>query len=393
MKKIIYVGQFTDASGYGSAARKYLRLLDKYLDINQYELKVYNSSYEGNNFSSKEDYKLFQKYELKLQDLDNYISKKDYTAIFHLLPWFALKDNKEHKNKTIQQNAKQNISISYWETDKLPKEWIEIYNSNIYDKIIVACDWNKQVYSKDIKKSIHTIPIPIIFKEITKHNKDIFTIFSLSQWIPRKGFDILIKAFYHEFYNNDDVKLFIKTYRHEAIGANIENEKSIIFQQALELKNSVSHYFYDPKCKLEIKTGIVSSEEIESYYGSSDIFCLISRGEGFSIPLAEAAIRGIPTISTKFGGHIDFLDKENNFFIDCDYEPLENVSKGNLFSSLEMNQIEPKINSLKKELRNAYNIWKEDKHKLSIMGINSKKYALEYFNEKKIFNNFMDVIC
>ena len=41
MKKIIYCGQFTDASGYASAARKYLRLLDKYLDTSKYELKVF----------------------------------------------------------------------------------------------------------------------------------------------------------------------------------------------------------------------------------------------------------------------------------------------------------------------------------------------------------------
>ena len=184
-----------------------------------------------------------------------------------------------------------------------------------------------------------------------------------------------------------------KTYRNESHGANLENEKKFIFEQAQRLKNCVSHYSYDPKCKLEIKTGVVPAEELELYYNAADIFCLASRGEGFSIPLAEAAIRGIPTVSTKMGGHIDFLDKKNNFFIDCEYEPLERTGKDNLFSSLEMNQIEPRINSLKKELRKAYNIWKEDKNKLFTMGINSKKYASEYFDEKKIFNNFMDIIC
>ena len=87
MKKIIYCGQFTDASGYASAARKYLRLLDKYLDNSKYELKVYNSSYEEKINCSDNDLQLINKYLLNNKDFEKYISKKDYTAIFHLLPW------------------------------------------------------------------------------------------------------------------------------------------------------------------------------------------------------------------------------------------------------------------------------------------------------------------
>lgn len=222
----------------------------------------------------------------------------------------------------------------------------------------------------------------------------IFLLFFLyHNGYQEKGFDILIKAFYNEFYNDENVKLFIKTYRAEVSGANEESEKNIIFQQALELKNSISHYTEKPKCKLEIKTGFVTTEELNSYYSNADIFCLLSRGEGFSIPMAEAAVSGIPVISPSIGGHTDFLDKENNLFVDCESIPLENAGNSNLFSSLEMNQVESNINSVKKQLRIAYNIWKQDKNKLLSMGENSKKYALKYFDEKEIFNKFMDIIC
>jgi glycosyltransferase involved in cell wall biosynthesis len=393
MKKIIYVGQFTDASGYGSAARKYLQLLDKYLDKSLYDLKVFNSSFERQIFCSKEELDLFKKYELKINDLNDYICNNDYTAVFHLLPWYVLKDfDEKHKNRIIQEKAKESISISYWEFDRLPAQWRDIYNSNIYDKVIVACDWNKQIYSKDINKPLHIVPIPIKNKTINKINNEIFTIFSLSQWMPRKGFDILIKAFYSEFYNNEDVKLFIKTYRSEVTNSNLEDEKNIVFQQALELKSSISHYNNNPKCKLEIKTGVVSQEEIESYYSKADIFCLLSRGEGFSIPMAEAAVRGIPVLSPSIGGHIDFLDATNNFFIDCEHVPLEYGGNNSLFSSLEMNQIEPKINSVKKQLRKVYNIWKEDKNKLLKIGEQSKMYALNYFDEKNLYNKLIKAI-
>lgn len=392
MKKIIYCGQFTDASGYASAARKYLRLLDKYLDTSKYELKVYNSSYEGKINCSKNDLELINKYLLHNKDVDKYISSKDYTAIFHLLPWDAFLKQEEHfKNKIIFSNAKKTINMSYWETDRIPKAWREIFENN-YHKIILACEWNKEIYSKDCKQNISVIPVPIYERSITKNKNDIFTIFSLSQWIPRKGFDILIKAFYQEFYHNDDAKLFIKTYRGEASGGNIEEEKNAIFNSALSLKNSVVDYTNNPKCKLEIKTGIVSDEELSSYYSNADVFCLVSRGEGFSIPIAEAVINSIPTITPNIGGHLDFLDKNNNFFVDSQYLPIDNISKGHFYSSLEMNMIEPNIVSLKKQLREAYNIWKFNNNKLILMGENSKQYALKYFDEKEIYNKFIKAI-
>lgn len=392
MKKIIYCGQFTDASGYASAARKYLRLLDKYLDKSEYELKVYNSSYEGKINCSNGDLELINKYLLDNKDIQKYVSGKDYTAIFHLLPWDAfLKQQEIYKNKIIFSNAKKTINMSYWETDRIPEAWREIFKEN-YDQIILACEWNKEIYSKDCKQPIDIIPVPIYPKNIIKNKNDIFTIFSLSQWIPRKGFDILIKAFYQEFYYNEDAKLFIKTYRGEASGGNLEEEKDAIFRAALSLKNSIVDYTNDPKCKLEIKTGIVSDEELSSYYSKADVFCLVSRGEGFSIPLAEAAMNSIPTISPNIGGHLDFLDKENNFFVDSRYVPLDNVSKGHFYSSLEMNMIESNVTSLRNRLREAYNLWKNNNDKLLLMGKNSKEFAIKYFDEKEIFNKFISLI-
>jgi len=393
MKKIIYVGQFTDASGYGSAARKYLRLLDKYLDINQYELKVYNSSYEGKDSISDKDLKILNKYILNNDQIIDYISKKDYIALFHLLPWdtVLIQDDK-YKNKSIRENARVNINLSYWEADRLPEYWRDIFANQIYDKLILGSSWNKLVYEKDVSIPIDIIPVPISVPEIVIKPTDIFTIFSLSQWQPRKGFDILIKAFYQEFFNQDDVKLFIKTYKNEAFAKNVKNDKEEILKEALQYKNSVNHYSEKPKCKLEIKTGIVDYEELLSYYSNASIFCLASKGEGFSIPSAEAALYGLPTITADIGGHTDFLDKDNNFFFNVEPQPVENMFVSPLYSSIEMNFLSPNIFSLRKQLRKSYNIWKEDKNKLLEMGKNSRNYALKYFDEKEIFNKLMNCI-
>jgi glycosyltransferase involved in cell wall biosynthesis len=389
MEKFIYIAQFTDASGYANAARKYLYLLDKYLDKSNYELRVYNSSYESKNSCSHEEMNLIKKYELSSNEVEAYVTNNTYKAIFHLLPHGAFDTSGNHKNTLIYKYAKEKINICYWETDRIPLEWRKIFANKVYDKLVLASQWNKETFSKDCALPIHIVPVPVISSGSNKKISEIFNIFSLSQWIPRKGFDILIRAFYLEFFENEDVKLFIKTYRDEARGTNPEGEKNIIFQQAKEYKAAVCHYDKQPRCRLEIKTGVEAPDLIERYYDSADIFALVSRGEGFSIPLAEAVMRGIPTISPNLGGHIDFLEKESNFFVSAEYTPLANASGGSLFSSIEMNSVEANLNSLRACLRESYNLWKNEKQALLEMGEKARRFAGAYFDEKTIFLNFL----
>mgnify|MGYP003641973273 CR=1 FL=1 len=43
MKKIVYCGQFMDLSGYGIAARKYLKILDPVVQKNNINFKIYST--------------------------------------------------------------------------------------------------------------------------------------------------------------------------------------------------------------------------------------------------------------------------------------------------------------------------------------------------------------
>jgi hypothetical protein len=181
MKNIIYCCQFTDASGYGSAARKYLSILDKYLDKVNYNLKIYNSSYESKISCSEDELEILKKYELKNDDVDEFIKNNSYHAIFHLLPHDAFIDIKDKfLNKKIYENAKSKTSIFYWEADRLPLAWRKIFKENMYDKVIAGCEWNKEIFLKDISVPVEVIPIPFKEKKINKIKKDTFNIFSLS---------------------------------------------------------------------------------------------------------------------------------------------------------------------------------------------------------------------
>lgn len=391
MKNILYVGQLTDASGYGNAARKYLSVLDKY-NNNNFNIKAYNSSYERANFASYEENKMLNKYLLNNEEIISFINNNDYTVLFHLLPTDCFLDTELYKNFLIYKKASKRINLSYWESDSLPKDWKDIFKNNVYDHAILACQWNKEIYSKDSSTPITVIPIPKENKELVKNKNDIFTIFSMSQWQYRKGFDILIKAYYQEFFHQNDVKLFIKTYRAEA-GHNVDvnYQKQAIFAEATAYKSSIVHYEQNPQCKLEILTGIVPSEQIENLYKNADVFCLPTRGEGFGLTIADAAIYGIPCIVPNKGGHIDFLHSEGNYFIDSYYRPLENMFFKH-FSSKEMNFIETDILSLRKSLRLAYETWKNKPSELLKMGEKNKIFAKEYLSEKRVFDELLKVL-
>lgn len=383
-KTIIYCGQLTDASGYGNAARSTLLTLDKYLDFSKYNLKVISISFEKSNFASDKENTIINKYLIEQQDLTEQ-DKETGVLIFHLTPDLIL-----HVNENIKQ-IKNKINWSYWETDKLPHQFINAINNN-FKKVFVSSKFNLDVYKKDIKVPVELIYTPNNNEELElqkPQDNDIFTIFSLSQWIYKKGFDILIKAYFQEFFNEKDVKLVIKTYRGEIFN-NKEIEKNIIIEEARSYKDSVCHYTQIPKCKLEIITGVIPKQDIQNLYKNADVFCLPTRGEGYGLTILDALQKNINCIVPESGGHIDFCS-ENTFKIKCYKKPIEKT-QDKLFSSVEMNFFEPDILDLRKQLRLCYNLFKEDKIKFYLLASKNKDFASNKTNNNEIFNSLMSKI-
>lgn len=388
MENIIYIGQFKDASGYGNAARGYLYLLDKFLNKEKYNLKTISLNFEKQDFRNNKDINLIEKYELN--DWQKFSNNNKYTVIVHGLPNYCSIDlvNSLLNNK----NCLLKINLVAWETDNLPIHWKKIYNSNIYNRIGVFSKWNQKIFSDHTSLPVYLIPHAIYdFYNLEKSfNNKTFNIFSMSQWSHRKGFDILLKAYYQEFFNNTDVELFIKTYRNETLAGSSEtSEKDKIIQDITKIKNSITHYGQLPNCKVSLKTGVVDNEEIKSYYDKATVFCSPTRGEGFGMTIAQAALSGIPCVVPSLGGHIDYLNPDTTYWVDCSFEPLYELPYS-IYSSCDMNFVEPSLSSTRKQLRKAYNDWKSEK--LLNIATESRKYSLSFLDEQKIFKNFMEIL-
>jgi glycosyltransferase involved in cell wall biosynthesis len=64
---------------------------------------------------------------------------------------------------------------------------------------------------------------------------------------------------------------------------------------------------YQDKFNIVVYTGNFSREQMRTLYYSADYFLHPSRCEGWSLPLIEAIACGTPCITTRFGGHSEYL--------------------------------------------------------------------------------------
>lgn len=78
---------------------------------------------------------------------------------------------------------------------------------------------------------------------------------------------------------------------------------------------------------IQVYTGNFTREQMQSLYYSSDYFLHPSRCEGWSLPLIEAIACGLPCLTTRYGGHSEYLGFLNDEDIiqtvlkpvDCDF--------------------------------------------------------------------------
>lgn len=129
----------------------------------------------------------------------------------------------------------------------------------------------------------------------------------ISSAFPRKGVDVLLRAFFEEFSSTDPVVLILKTF------ANPHND---VGDQLSELRQE----FVEPPAVIWVNNDM-DPLELAALYAAADTYVHAARGEGFGLPVAEAMLAGVPVISTQAGGLADFVDPETADVVDTRPEP------------------------------------------------------------------------
>jgi len=161
-------------------------------------------------------------------------------------------------------------------------------------------------------------------KPMIKWDDDCYHFLAASTLLYRKGWDILLKAYLKEFSSDEKVKLHIFT--KPTFSCNL---------------NYILNYFrkYDFQVKKESKPSyelicdFLPSDVMGGFLSSFDAFVLPSRAEGWGSHYQEAMACGLPTIGTRWGGQLTYMNDGNSFLIKVDREEpvrfFENYQKWN----------------------------------------------------------------
>lgn len=304
------------------------------------------------------------------------------------------------------------VNIGYTagiETTKVAPAWLE--KGNMMDRIIVVSSHSKNVYEKTVYDAVNkqtneqfsyklTTPIEAVnypvktyekLPEITLDLPYDFNFICMAQLGPRKNVFNTIKWFVEEFHE-DEVGLVVKT----NMAKNCLMDRELVKHKIASFLNS---NFPSRKCKVYVLHGDMTDEEVHaiSQHPKIKAALLLTHGEGFGLPLFEAAYMGTPVITTGWSGQLDFLcdekgkDRFYNVSFDLQPVPSEVVWENVLIA--ESMWAFPREISAKAMMRQCYNditLGASDTH-----AANASSYAetlKEKFSEEKMYAQFVEAM-
>lgn len=174
---------------------------------------------------------------------------------------------------------------------------------NYMDKVITV----SEVLAENLRNKFKIKPITISnivdtssfqYKPLNDSDNG-FNFVSVGGLVTRKGMDLLIKAFYDAFNENNKIKLYI-------YGDGPQKKYLETLIEEFDLTNQV------------FLMGLVERKEIADQMQKSHCFVLASQLETFGVVYIEAMASGLPIIATKCGGPEDFVNYKNGILISVD---------------------------------------------------------------------------
>ncbi len=305
------------------------------------------------------------------------------------------------------------VNIGYTagiETTKVAPIWLQYANEKV-DKIITISSHSMNTFKNtkaiaenpqtgerfnyELQTPIEYINYPVkTYESLPELNLSFDTAFNflaVAQFGPRKNLTNTIKWFIEEFHD-DNVGLVLKT--------NIA-KNSVIDREKIreDLTNFVSQ-FPDRKCKFYLIHGDMTDEEMHALYEHEqiDAFLALPHGEGFGLPIFEAAYSGLPVVATGWSGHLDFLvdeeGKEQFYNVAFDLQPVQDKVVWENVIIKESMWAYPREQSAKRQMRLCYEqMTNEETRGTEMIALekNMKRLREEY-SADKMYEKFVEMV-
>ena len=297
------------------------------------------------------------------------------------------------------------VNIGYTagiETTKVAPVWLQ--KGNDMDKILVVSNHAKTTFETTTATATNqqtgekidyklSTPIDVVWETTPRPEpEDIpsveleydFNYLIVSQQGPRKNFVNAVTWWVEEFIDQE-VGLVVKT--------NISSNSVMDWKVLQNEFSGLLSKYKDRKCKVYLLHGDLTAGQMTGLYTNPKIKAMIniSHGEGFGLPLFEAAREALPVITVGWSGQLDFLHHNGkNYFQEVEYT-MGQVQKEAIWDGViqaDSKWAYADQGSYKMTLRKTFKNWEKCKETATELA------ALidDQFNEEKLFSGFCDAI-
>jgi hypothetical protein len=317
--RVAYHGYIFDPTGFGSAARSYLKA---FMDAG---MRV--SISDKHRFSRNG-------HDPRLGNLPP-LDWKSEVHIAHGIP---------SEFKALAEQPVTLIYMTAWETDRIHPVWVPILNRA--SEVWVPSEFNRQALVAKLRVPVVTIPHPAEeydpdpttltaseLRGIGIRDSD-FVFYSIFVWQIRKAPEAMLAAYMRAFPDDGDHVLVLKVDPGAADKGN--------FAVANARAKTGSH------ARVSIVAATWSDDRIAALHTRGDCYVSLSRGEGFNLPLFHAVCRAKPVIATAFGGQLDYLEPRVHAMIPYHLVPVRQQYQ---FYTSDMLWAEPSVGDAAEAMR------------------------------------------
>lgn len=240
--------------------------------------------------------------------------------------------------------ADYNVGITAGvESDVCNPAWVSAVNR--MDMVIVPSEFVKSVFTNtgEVKTKIVVIPEAFI-DAITKPELPTLNLEELTTDFnflvfgqvtgnnpenDRKNIFYTIKWLAEQFQDNPNIGVVVKTNTGRQTVVDRIRTTNLLAQLTMEVKKGAEFP------KFYLLHGDMSDDEVASLYRHPKIKALVTatRGEGFGLPILEAAASGLPVMATGWSAHTEFLNRGK--YVKFDYR-LETIHQSRVDNQIWM---------------------------------------------------------
>ncbi len=199
-----------------------------------------------------------------------------------------------------------NFALFFWEESLIPAETIEALNAGFNGVLAPSQFVAEALMRSGLEIPVHCVglaPDLAPFQRLRRSSSEITRFLHISSGFPRKGVDVLLRAYAEAFRVGDPVELVIKC------SPNPHNDVAAQLAACRAAQPNLA--------PIRLIDADIAEADMLTLYRNADVMVLPSRGEGFNLPAAEAMAAGLALIVSEIGGHTDFCTPATARLVAC----------------------------------------------------------------------------